>query len=101
MALVYITEYSIMARDEKGIAVPVPVEPALVDQTPVAISGSSVQSAAFNADTKFVRIHTDAVCSIKFGSNPTASANSQRLGANDTQYYGVQPGHKVAVITNT
>jgi hypothetical protein len=101
MAKVYITEYESLPRDVKGMVVPVPQEPALVEQTPVAIGGASVQSAAFNANTKFVRIHTDAICSIKFGTNPTADANSQRLRADATEFYGVVGGHKVAVITNT
>lgn len=101
MAKLYITEYSVLPRDEKGISVPVPAEPALVEQTPVVIGGGSLQSAAFNASTKFIRLHTDAICSIAFGTNPTATANSQRLRADATEFYGVQPGHKVAVITNT
>ena len=101
MAKAYISEYSILSRDEKGIAIPVGMEPALVEQTPVAIGGSSVQSAAFNASTKYVRIHVDAVCSIAFGTNPTADANSKRMAANSTEYFGAQPGFKVAVITNT
>lgn len=101
MAKVYITEYSVLPRDEKGISIPIPQEPCLVEQTPVAIGGSSVQSAAFDAATRFVCIRTDAICSIKFGSNPTATANTQRLRADATEFFGVAPGHKVAVITNT
>lgn len=101
MAKLYITEYSVLPRDEKGISVPVPQEPCLVEQTPVVIGGGSLQSAAFNASTKFIRLHTDAICSIAFGTNPTASANSQRLRADATEFYGVRGGDKVAVITNT
>jgi hypothetical protein len=33
--------------------------------------------------------------------NPTAVATAQRLAANETRYYGVNPGEKIAVITNS
>jgi hypothetical protein len=61
------------------------------------------QFAAFNAKTRFVRLHTDAVCSIKFGTNPTASATTARMAANSTEYSSVPPNqaYKVAAITNT
>lgn len=99
MAKLYITEFHLL-----GVAPefsPFPLAPPVVDQTPVAIGVGSVQSAAFNAGTRFVRLHTDAICSIAFGTDPIASANNARMNANDTEYFAVSPGHKVAVITNT
>ncbi|MBP9714802.1 MAG: hypothetical protein KBD60_14140, partial [Sterolibacterium sp.] len=76
-------------------------EPSITEQTPVVIGGGSLQSAAFNGATRVVRLHTDAICSVAFGANPTATANTKRMAANSTEYFGVEPGHKVAVITNT
>lgn len=101
MAKLYITEYGQMARVANNRDVMTGQEPCVVDQTPVVIGAGSLQSAAFNANTKFVMIHTDAICSIAFGADPTATANKQRLAANETRFYGVIPGQKVAVITNT
>lgn len=101
MARVYISEYSIAQRDEKGIALPIAQEPALVEQTPVSISGASLQSAAFNSQTKYVRLHGDGVFSFVFGSNPTATTDSKRVAAGISEYYGVNPGDKVAIIANT
>jgi len=102
MAKVYIEEYKEMAKIQSSKAdLAAPQEPSIVEQTPVAIGVGSAQSAAFNEQTRFVRIHTDAICSIKFGDNPTATADSKRLAANATEYFGVVPGQKVAVITNT
>lgn len=102
MAKLFITEYEAQGRDAKGIALEsMPNEPALVEQTPVVIGAGSLQSAAFNAATKYVRIHADAICSIKFGTNPTATANTMRMAANQTEMFAVRPGDKVAVITNT
>lgn len=102
MAKVYISEYAEMAQVQSSKErISAPQEPSVAEQTPVAIGGASVQSAAFAQTTRFVRIHTDAICSIKFGDNPTATADDKRLAANATEYFGVKPGQKVAVITNT
>jgi hypothetical protein len=46
-------------------------------------------------------VHTDAICSISFGSNPTATATKARMAAGQTEYYAVNASDKVAVITNT
>ena len=100
MATVYISEYAGQPIDRNGQLLPAGEEPALAYQT-VAIGGVSAQSSAFNSKTKFVRIHTDAICSIKFGTSPTAVATETRLAANTTEFFGVQLGQKVAVITNT
>lgn len=99
MAKVYISEYTRMPTDTR-VPVPAGAEPAIATQT-VAIGAGSVQSSAFNTNTRFIRLHTDAICSVKFGANPTATANDARLAANQTEFFGVNAGDKVAVITNT
>jgi hypothetical protein len=48
-----------------------------------------------------VVLHTDAICSIAFGPNPTAAATNMRMAANETRQFLVNVGDKVAVITNT
>lgn len=102
MAKVYISEYQ---EGAKEYPTPRPIaaaqEPTVAEQTPITSSGTSAQSAAFNSTTKLVRIHTDGIISVAFGVNPTADVNSKRLAANTTEYFGVRPGDKVAVITNT
>jgi hypothetical protein len=75
-------------------------QPSIAVQT-VAIGGTSEQSDAFDTATRVVRLHTDAICSYRFGADPTASATTPRMAAGQTEYFSVQPGHKVAVITNT
>lgn len=67
----------------------------------VTIGGASTQSQVFNERTKFVRLHCDAICSIKFGASPTATADDARMVANQTEFFGVTRGHRLAVITNT
>lgn len=100
MAVVYIEEYAEMALVKNGQGLQAGRQPAVTSQT-VAIGGVSAQSAAFNDKTRFVRIHTDAICSYKFGANPTASATTPRMAANSTEYFAVTAGEKVAIITNT
>lgn len=99
MAKLFISEYDRMPADPRGL-VPTGSEPAVTTQA-VAIGGASAQSAAFNARTKFIRLHTDAICSVKFGANPTATADDLRMAANQTEFFGVVGGQKVAVISNT
>ena len=100
MTTLYITEVTDLALDSYGRIVMAPLMPPPVEQT-VAIGGSSTQSNAFGSSTLSVQIHADSICSIAFGANPTATTSNQRLAANDTRFYGVVPGQKVAVISNT
>lgn len=94
MAKLYITEYSNSVGS-------VGKETAVTTQSPISFSGSSSQSSAFNAKTRMIRVHTDAICSIEVGKNPTATTSSKRMAANDTEYFFVNPADKLAVITNT
>lgn len=97
---VYIQEYARQPIDRNNRLLPAGEEPAVTSQT-VAVGASSTQSSPFNTLTGFVRVHTDVVCSVAFGANPTATATSMRMAANTTEFFGVTPGHRVAVIQNT
>lgn len=98
MATVYITEYERVPIAAGG-SIAMGAEPAQASQT-VAVGGASAQSSAFGPTTVYLRVHTDAICSLAFGANPTATATLARMAANQTEYFHVQPGHKVAVISN-
>lgn len=99
---VYITEFARYGRSSDGYKMPVPEEPRVANQT-VAVGAGSVQSSAFNALTSVIRIHTDVICSIELGTNPTASATTRRMAANTTEYIAVplNAAFKLAAITNT
>ena len=103
MAKLYVTEYSDVPSAYAAMALQVVREPPLVDQVPVAIGAGALQSAAFSSLTHIVRLHADAICSIAIGPAATATAtvNTQRMAANQTEYKMVVPGHVVSVITNT
>lgn len=98
MATLYISEHPQMSihQGNNGSCVD---EPAVAEQT-LAI-GVAVQSAAFNAKTRIVRLHPDATCSVKFGDSPTATTSNKRLAGNSTHYVAVRPGQKLSVIANT
>ena len=100
MPIVDITEYQNLASDGLGNRVAAGVEPSRhVSQ--VAVSSTSAQSQSMDPITKFVRIHTDTTIRIAFGEDPTAGPTSHRMPANSTEYYGVTPGIKIAVISST
>jgi len=99
MAVLYIAE-CYAPRLVAGNMLPAVSMPPITEQT-VAIGGTSTQSSAFNALTQVIRVHTDAICSVALGANPTATTSTARLAAGSTEYFEVTPGHKIAVITNT
>lgn len=95
-----VTEYPRLAADGPGDTVMAGLEPATAQQQ-VTVGGASAQSQPFADTTRFVRVHTDVACRIAFGSSPTASATSMRMPANATEFFGVTPGHRIAVIATT
>ena len=99
MAKIYITEHTEPSIYNGGLK-SVVLMPPLATQT-LTSSGASQQSAAFNAKTKMIQVHTDGIISLEFGANPTVTTNSFRLAANTTMYFEVLPASKVAYITNT
>lgn len=102
MATLYITEIASHGQDGNAKQIALPLFPPLAEQT-VAIAAGSAQSAALNAATTMVRLHTDAICSVAIGANPTATAANMRLAANTEIWVAVPRGSvpKIAVITNT
>lgn len=99
MSNLYISEYPDAGYATSGSSVP--AEPSF-DQV-VAFTGTPGASAAFKNNTKFVRIHTDGIASILFGTAPTAAITNKRLTAGQTEYYVVPVGaqYKISAITNT
>ncbi len=72
----------------------------------LAIGGSSTPMAdTFQKATRFIRINCDTACCIAVSlpgdPDPVAVAGQHRLGPNETGYYGVTPGGKLAVIATT
>ena len=102
MAVLYITEYQNQAVLFGSREAPIALEPPITTQT-VAIGAGHAESAAFNANTQLVRLSTDAICSILFGTGPAAATTSPRMPADTIEYFAVPRGGslKVSVIANT
>jgi len=98
MAKAYITEHPRPTMYQGGL-LPVVAMPPLTSQT--VTFTTTTQSNAFGSTTKMICVHTDSICSIEFGTNPTATTSSRRMAANTTEYFEVTPGHKIALVTNT
>lgn len=100
MATAYIREYAALGLSN-GV-VQAGAEPGVADQT-VTTSGTSAQSATFNANTRFICISTPAAqaVAVLFGVNPTALVTSLRLPANSLVFFGIRAGDKVALIDVT
>jgi hypothetical protein len=102
MATLYITEFSDQGISPAGGSAPVVAQPPVQEQT-VTISGSSTQSSAFKNNTTFIRLHSDATCSVALGTNPVATTSKMRLVADSEIWFAVpeNKSYKVAVISNT
>jgi hypothetical protein len=98
MATLYVAEFQKLGDTTAGHA-QIADAVTLAEQI-VAIGGASVASAAFQQTTRFIRVHTDAICSINVGPAPVATTSKMRFTAGQTEYFGVTGGDKIAVISN-
>lgn len=103
MSFLYITEFSDVAIVGHGVPA-IPMTPPVAEQK-IAISGTSLASATFNANTRFVVLQSDVICSIAWGTSaspPTAAITNKRVSPGVDLGFGVQGGlGQVAVISNT
>lgn len=97
MPTLWITEFASGGPDSRGTELQAGKLPTLGTQA-VTISGTSAQSAALNAKTRFVRVVADTVCYVTAGDNPTATTSNMRLPADAPEYFAVTPGQKLAAI---
>jgi hypothetical protein len=105
MAILYITEYVGQRRDPSGWAVAAGSEPAIATQA-ITYTGVAAPSAALNVKTRFVRLHSDGICSLKWGAAPVAVTTDPRYAAGVTEFVSVnevdvKAGLKVSAIVNT
>lgn len=81
-----------------GVA-PLIQQPPLASQK-VTYTTSSVQSTAFGANTRVIRVVADTASFFVIGANPTAvTATPEFIPANTIEYFFVQRGDKIAFIT--
>lgn len=94
---VWISEFGVLtATASGGSPGQMAALPAITIQSTLDISGGVQSSAAFNAQTKYIRIICETQCAINGGG--TATTSSTLLPALSPEYFGVQPGATVSVI---
>jgi hypothetical protein len=97
MAKLFISEFNNTARDARGNEIHIPPFPPRAEQA-VDFTAGATQSAAFGADTRYVRLVADEACNYAVGPSPTATTNSAYLPANVVEYISVPPAEKISVI---
>jgi hypothetical protein len=101
MATLYISEFSRVMLDARGLEVMAPDLDSLTAEQTVTIGVGSTQSNPLNSATRFVLLANDAIYSLAYGSNPTAVITAHRIAANEVRFYGATGGNKIAAIANT
>ena len=103
MSSMYIEEYESLAQINNGGLIQAGRQLPLAVQK-ITFTGTAGSSAAFNAKTKYVRIHPDAICSYRFGTAGTgqdATVGYPRMIAGQTEYFATAPGQFLSTIANT
>lgn len=90
---VWISEFSVLAMNGQA---PFPTLPSLVNQPVLDITAGVLSSAAFNRQTKYIRIMCELQCAVSGGG--TATPADLVLGPFNPQYFGVIGGASVSVI---
>ena len=94
---VWISEFAVLtATASGGSAGQMAAMPTIATQSTLDISGGVQSSAAFNAQTKYIRIICEVQCAINVGG--TATTSSTLVPALSPEYFGVQAGATVSVI---
>jgi hypothetical protein len=93
----YITEFGVVGTAANASQVQIAALPPLNHQK-VDFSAGAANATAFNAQTKYIRVHCDAACSIRIGG--TATTSYLRIPTDAAEYFGVQPGAVLSVIAN-
>lgn len=102
MTSMYIEEYESLAQINNGGLIQAGRQLPLAVQKVTFTTAAS--SAAFNAKTKYVRIHPDGICSYRFGTAATgqdATTGYPRMIAGQTEYFAVAPGQFLSAVDNT
>lgn len=95
----FISEYARIAMDAGHQSTGVPLVPPVADHR-IEIGVQSVQSESWQGGTVLICLHATESCCLAFGINPEAEHDKHYLAAGETRYYGIQNGHRLAVIAS-
>jgi hypothetical protein len=96
---VWISEYGVLtATNSGGVPAQAAALPALAFQSTLDLSGGTAQtSAAFNGQTRYIRIVCEVQCAVR-GDGSAATTSAILLPALSVEYFGVQPLSTISVI---
>jgi hypothetical protein len=96
---VWISEFGVLGvTNNGGVPAQIAALPSLSDQATLDLTGGTAQtSASVSSQTKFIRIICEVQCAVKVGG--TATASSMLLPAFSAEYFGIQPGTTISVIS--
>lgn len=95
---VWISEFGVLGQTASGALAQIAPLPTIADQTVLDTTSGVVTSAAFNAQTKYIRLCVEAQSAARVGA--TATTASMPMLAGQCEYFGVQPGATISVIAN-
>ena len=97
MATLTVVEGSEALRVKEGYLQVMKMPPVTVQSLAI---GSLNVSNAFTSTTTIIRVFADVACNIAIGDNPDAESSTEAfpLTVGQTEYFGVNPGAKIAVI---
>ncbi len=99
-SFLHVSLYAYTAHGASGSgSLPMPQAPP-VEEWQIEIEPESVQSHPFPEGVTFIMVRPDADCCLAFGSDPEAFVGEHPVDAKERLWYGVHPGHKIAVIDN-
>lgn len=96
MSTVSVTQFSAIGSVSNG-SLMCPQVPFIATED-INTSTTSAQSTAFDSQTRFVRILSDANVRVRFGVNPTATATDMPIRADSPEYFAVTSGLRLAAI---
>ena len=99
----YVSQFSKQAVDREGRPIAAPDWSSKIGDTLVIdYNAGAARIGPFNDEARFVRMHTDSICSFKFGgSSVAATTGEDRMIAGQTEFAGIEPGSYLSAITNT
>ena len=101
MAILYITEFELIPLAPNGETLWLANMSQIVAQQTVTYTTTTPSATAFNSRTSFVRLYSDEKAHLNFGSTPIATVEDAPIAADSPEYFGVNPGDKVAAYDGT
>jgi hypothetical protein len=95
-----INEYAYAGADANSVPMQIAREPAVAKQ--IVSFTTATSSAAFNAQTRLIRVVCDAQAYFVVSNDGSAAtANSSWLESHSPEYFGVTPGFKISFYDGT